>query len=588
MINRIKNLFSSITGESIIPINLYLIQTPFIIIFSVLGDPEFSEFGNLAKQFQAAIYSVIITSFIVIFYKYIIFAPYKKNTVPITQIISYILILGIVKGGSTYFFYIQFRLHDHGFFHWHLIVKVLSAILVALWFVPTSAWIYDSIKKFQNLRNDLMTQSVKLKLENLSYKKLIEESKFTLKNDIQDIFTDIRKKLDEIQENKTFENEWPKIAEILRNVAINKVRPKSHQLWEQPTRHKEKLSIWYFIKSAINLNPFPWKIVIPIFTLTAFTSMYYNYRNFSFLLLLNVVIIIFIMYNLGNFILKKWEKFNLFIYLTIFSCTSILLALNLNIMLSNEFLDKYLLNNFFGISWLWILTFFSSLLTTVNLSKQNLIEEVESSLNQQKIHKATLSQLEKRINSKLAKFLHGYVQARLMSNALRIENADREHDTNLANQEIDKLAKDLSQNFGILDQFDAEVSFAEELEKIKSSWFGICEIEILGYKNLSIDEMIIKDFIVDAISEAVANSVRHGSADQVQVIFNQVDQTLLEISIKDNGTSESQSTNKGMGTEIFNLLCGNNWKLMKNPSGSGSLLILKVDTSLDQEVIGRL
>ncbi len=100
--------------------------------------------------------------------------------------------------------------------------------------------------------------------------------------------------------------------------------------------------------------------------------------------------------------------------------------------------------------------------------------------------------------------------------------------------------------------------------------------------------MIIKDFIVDAISEAVANSVRHGSSDQVQVIFNQVDHTLLEISIKDNGTNEVQSNNSGMGTEIFNLLCGNNWKLMKNPTGIGSILILKVDTSLDQDVIGKL
>ncbi|MFM8212444.1 MAG: hypothetical protein ACKN9B_04550 [Actinomycetes bacterium] len=93
---------------------------------------------------------------------------------------------------------------------------------------------------------------------------------------------------------------------------------------------------------------------------------------------------------------------------------------------------------------------------------------------------------------------------------------------------------------------------------------------------------------MDAISEAVANSVRHGAADQVQVIFNQVDQTLLELSIKDNGTGGSLGNNSGMGTEIFNLLCGNNWKLMKNPEGLGSLLVLKVDTSLDQDVIGRL
>uniref|UniRef100_UPI0030EB8276 P-type ATPase n=1 Tax=Undibacterium luofuense TaxID=2828733 RepID=UPI0030EB8276 len=40
--------------------------------------------------------------------------------------------------------------------------------------------------------------------------------------------------------------------------------------------------------------------------------------------------------------------------------------------------------------------------------KDNLIKEVEESLNEQRVHKATLSQLEKRINVKLSKFLHGY------------------------------------------------------------------------------------------------------------------------------------------------------------------------------------
>ncbi len=588
MKNRIKYLFSSITGESIIPLNLYIIQSPLIVVFTVMGDPEFRELSNLAKQFQVALLSVLVTSFLVLFYKFVIFAPYKKNTIPLLQIIFFIILLGVVKGGSTFFFYVQFRVHVHGFFHWHLVTKILSAVVVAFWFVPTTSWIFNSIKKFQNMRNDLMMQSIKLKLENLSYKNLIEESKLTLKNDIEEIFSDIKIKLDEIEENKTFENEWPKIADLVRNVAINRVRPKSHQLWEQPTQYKEKLSIWYFIKSAIYLNPFPWKIVIPIFSITSFLSMYSNYGFISIQLLLFVSIIIFVMFTTGNFIIKSIGKFTLFVYITILSLTCILLVLNLNIVLEIRNFNMSSAFNFFGILWLVLLTFFSSLVTTVGLSKENLIEEVETSLNQQKIHKATLAQLEKRINTKLAKFLHGYVQARLMSNVLRLENADKDQDVNLATKEIDKLTKDLSQNFGVLEQFDSENTFADELEKIKNSWFGICEVEILGYKNLKIDEMIIKDFLVDAISEAVANSVRHGAADQVQVIFNQVDQTLLELTIKDNGTGEPLSNNSGMGTEIFNLLCGDNWKLMKNSEGLGSLLVLKVDTSLDQDVIGRL
>ncbi|MFM7138795.1 MAG: hypothetical protein ACKOXS_00605, partial [Actinomycetes bacterium] len=67
MKNRIKYLFSTITGESIIPLNLYLIQSPLIVIFTVMGDPEFRDFNYLVKQFQAALLSVLVTFFLVIF-----------------------------------------------------------------------------------------------------------------------------------------------------------------------------------------------------------------------------------------------------------------------------------------------------------------------------------------------------------------------------------------------------------------------------------------------------------------------------------------------------------------------------------------
>ena len=74
----------------------------------------------------------------------------------------------------------------------------------------------------------------------------------------------------------------------------------------------------------------------------------------------------------------------------------------------------------------------SSLMTTVGITRKEILTQIDNSLKEQEIYKLTLSQIENRINAKLAKFLHGHVQARLMSNALQLEIAEKNSDSQLA------------------------------------------------------------------------------------------------------------------------------------------------------------
>jgi hypothetical protein len=105
--SRLKKLkFPQITGESIIPVKLYVIQIPTIIIFSVIADAESKNLNELSLKFLAAINSVIITLFFVLFYKFVIFGYAKDKPISFRQILLYILLLGSVKGGSYYFFYV--------------------------------------------------------------------------------------------------------------------------------------------------------------------------------------------------------------------------------------------------------------------------------------------------------------------------------------------------------------------------------------------------------------------------------------------------------------------------------------------------
>jgi signal transduction histidine kinase len=212
----------------------------------------------------------------------------------------------------------------------------------------------------------------------------------------------------------------------------------------------------------------------------------------------------------------------------------------------------------------------------VNETKDQILNQIKVTLDEQQVHKATLAQLEKQINIKLAKYLHGYVQARLMSNSLQLEIASKNQDSAQAVKELEKLSKDLADEYGIMDQLQTNTSFAEEVEKIVTSWQGICKIKVKGYSELNIDQLIIRDFIEDAISESIANSVRHGLADEINIEFNRSQNESFEIRITDNGVGPISST-PGMGSEIFNLLCGDKWRLTKNDFGKGSLLILPIN-----------
>ena len=129
--------------------------------------------------------------------------------------------------------------------------------------------------------------------------------------------------------------------------------------------------------------------------------------------------------------------------------------------------------------------------------------------------------------------------------------------------------------YGVMDQLNYELSFSEEIEKIKESWAGICEIEVLGARHLQIDQLMIKDFIEDAISEAIANSVRHGLADKIRIQFTKTGDEGFEIQIKDNGVGPI-SNKPGMGSEIFDLLSKDSWRLVPNVGEKGSTLILPV------------
>ena len=575
------------TGESIIPLRIYFYAIPGISFFTIVAQPDLMTREKISLWILATFCSIVVTGLFVLFCKYVVFAYAKHISIPLSHVVLYALMLGIVKGYSTFYFITFFRLHDHGLIDIHLLYRLIPAITSTLFFVPIASWIHYSLEKYKKLRSELLTKATKLQIENQSYKKLIEESKLTLKNKMEYIFKDIREELVKMENKESFEQEWPKIAKLVRDAALEEIRPVSHNLWDNQPRIFREFNFRNFLISAIKTNPFPWKIVIPIYFITSYVAIFFSNPEAVNLLVIIGVFIVLILFNIGNYLHKYLKNYQVLNYLLIVFVTTVATYLNLKFVSNFYQIPDLNFLLFTSVFWLFILTLVCSLLTTVARTKDEILNEIQVSLNQQQIHKSTLASVEKRINSKLAKFLHGHVQARLMSNSLQLEIAAKNNDSSLALRELNRLTKDIVEEYGIMDQFQTDTTFSEEMEKIIASWAGICEIEILGHRLLKIDQLIIKDFIEDAISEAIANSVRHGLADKVRIQFFKNDADGFEIHISDNGVGPLSSEH-GMGSEIFNLLSKDKWRLIPNVTGKGSILILPVPVLYDLPVSNKV
>ena len=160
----------------------------------------------------------------------------------------------------------------------------------------------------------------------------------------------------------------------------------------------------------------------------------------------------------------------------------------------------------------------------------------------------------------VARYLHSVLQTRLMAYSLQLESGNISKDQI---QEIIELLSNPMVDFGR--QFNGLES---ELHKLQQDWQMLVDISV----NLDFDPSEDRDQItLEIIQEAVANSIRHGLADQITIRVSESNNRMIEVG--DDGIG-LRSGRPGFGTDIFDSLA-KQWKLVSNPGG-GALLTAEV------------
>lgn len=153
----------------------------------------------------------------------------------------------------------------------------------------------------------------------------------------------------------------------------------------------------------------------------------------------------------------------------------------------------------------------------------------------------------------LSRALHGPVQSAVTSAALRLGAAVR------AGQPTQSLLEEIRTDLrATVDVLDAPQVVGppldEALARIIGTWAGICEVSAElepGVRERLDADPVSCSTVVDLLTEAVSNSVRHGGATRVgiRVVGDQAD--VIRLTVRDGGSPTSASSGAGLGTSLL-------------------------------------
>lgn len=170
----------------------------------------------------------------------------------------------------------------------------------------------------------------------------------------------------------------------------------------------------------------------------------------------------------------------------------------------------------------------------------------------------------------LSRALHGPVQAVVTAAALRLDSAVRRGEA--TDSLLGDIRRDLRAAIDVLDVTDAhEVAFSLGLARLAGTWEGVCEVIYCipeGVRGGLEKEPISAAIVIDLLTEAVSNAVRHAGAEQVQVSMDEPGGGRLHMVIADDGhASTPASGSTGLGTALLDE-CTLGWRRDTSPRGS--------------------
>lgn len=447
--------------------------------------------------------------------------------------------------------------------------RIIQTTLLGMWTLPLIALLAATFAKYKSERNLLVLERVKARLESNVMSPIDPD-----RQALGEFLADSKLKL-----GTAFTGPGPapgELAKTLRELIENGLRPLSHKIFQREQEKEHSFSLIDLTMLALTKNPFPLKIIgagfaigsLPV-NLLAFEPAEALGRTAMF-----GATIILVYASFGALRAKKppvvvgiFVAGNLMAGFLAPVLTEATFGPTLALEASPAWIALFL--------WLTQLSLFASVVNQVVSTRDQIREELSTYLGKGGLDDAVRAATSKVSSRELAQYVHSNLQNRLLASALKLETENLSAED--LKQQLDQIQSLLD---GALDsyQLDSTDPVEQSILEVISRWQGFVSMSLeVDLGKITMDTHQSK-LVIQVVSEAISNSVRHGLASRVEIklAHSPDDRSIINIAVADDGLGP-RSGMAGLGTELFQAVSGGNWKIENSESG-GSLFTLSMKT----------
>ena len=569
-----SQLRSDIGGAALLNRPGFLTGLPIVILASVLTANSRQEADLWLPWILANLLSVLVCWGWFELFERVIFAGRAKKPIAVGVVALFGLSLGALKGATTGIF--GFLLGLETDLALGITSRIIQTALLGLWVVPVLAVLEATRRRFQAERDILVAERVQQRLAAADAQNTdVQNAEFISQPELRQFIGEAKKRL---------ESESPQTyGPLIRDIVENALRPLSHRLWERENARVTNFSLADMSKIALVRYPF---VVLPV-TISYFGPVFFSLlaavgvaRAISTMLIEVLVLVTLLtaakLYRPKNFAVAAGY------FISVMALSVAAMALATSIIFSEPLTVAFLATHVVIFVWLSQVAFYSSFVLAAIRSHDKIreqLEELEQSQGNKGLN-ATVAKTENLIlNRELANFLHGNLQNRLLSAALRMDkNQDNPDELLRELRAVEQLLDD-----AVLDYSQASgLGLAEQLAEIAARWAGFVSVQI-DLQTSGASAVQIKQ-VTQLVNEAVSNAVRHGLAGKVWVSVvagagsaggaSGAAPQLL-ITVTDDGLGPRNGV-AGLGSHLFESMAGTSWFLKPGTDG-GSVLTLAIN-----------
>ena len=205
----------------------------------------------------------------------------------------------------------------------------------------------------------------------------------------------------------------------------------------------------------------------------------------------------------------------------------------------------------------------------VNVAKAEVLADLRECITQAEITQEAQAAEETRILNDIATHLHGTITANLTAATMRLRLSMIDGDVTAAQQAYAEARRQLDidlRSAVLLEQHD----LPSLLTDIANAWAGIATITINAPHLPNLQTRTVRD-IVDVVTEAVANAIRHGNAQHITVTITEQPDA-LHLTVTDDGSGVAEAT-EGLGSALFDRVGNAGWSIGPAIAGGSRLTV---------------